>query len=310
MTMDDYLFGLMAYGSLPPDERRALAAHAEAHPSLRSVYDEVTMLGPDAAPTAYQDALLAHYAATRRLPKSPPPPLAELHDRLETALAKDSVLAARLDALDHRLSALPGDLHEAEALIANLSARSERSPEPRTPPVAPRPARPLARRLLRAAAVAVLGVTLLYSVMALLSQVLRSDLDRLAAIPPEAVSVDGFSLRTRGGPTASPDALYLEALAQIRAALRAPLGLFPHYEETALREAIALLEATVEAAPLASARFVRHESLLLLARLRIAARDLDGARAALHQLIDEESRHAGQAATILRALDTAADERQ
>lgn len=294
MTTDDFLHGLLDYGTLPPEAHRALADHAAAHSALQSVHDEVALLGADAPPEAHRDAVLAHYAATRRLPQAPPPALAALYERLEARLAADRALAARFEALAERLAAVDAASEPVWPPVGTAAARPAAARPPRL-----QPAGRWVKRLGGLAAALVLG----YGVLAVLSTVLRSDLDRLAALPVESVRTDGISLRTRGPETAaSPDALFLEALRKTEAAWRAPLGLFPHYDADALGEAIRALEATVAAAPPDRARFVRHESLLLLARLRIAARDLDGARAALRQLLVEDADNAADAQALLDDL--------
>lgn len=311
MTTDDFLYGLLGYGALPPSAHRALEAYAEAHPSLRSVHDEVAVLGPDADPGAYRDAVLAHYAATRALPQAPPEPLAALMDRLAAQIDEDPDMAFRFERLAARLAtvdAASGAPGSGAALYPSFESTVDAAAAPPDRPA--RAVRSAARSSRRAAGILagmVAATALLYGGLVGLSAALQSDLDRLAALPKESVRTDGFSLRTRGPEAvASPDALYLESLALAEAAWREPLGLFPHYDAVALETAIRSLEATVEAAPVERARFVRHESLFLLARLRIAARDLDGARDALLQLIDEEADRAEAARRLLGELNRAA----
>jgi hypothetical protein len=148
----------------------------------------------------------------------------------------------------------------------------------------------------------VLGLAV-YGALGLVSYFSQSDLDRLAALDRAAIPTQALQMRsTELAPDYdSSEALYNRAMPLLREARTHRLGLFPHYRPATLREAASLLERVVEQED--STSLLRAEAAYWLARVRLAQKDVEGARTALQSALDGTGWKAREARSLLDDIE-------
>jgi hypothetical protein len=167
-------------------------------------------------------------------------------------------------------------------------------------------------KAVRYAAAAVLAVLVLYGALRVASRLSQSQMERLASVEEEQLRVEGYTsgnLRLRGGgassgaatvDSASLDQRYLRGLRSLRAARTSTLGLFPRYDEAALRRAERRLEAVAEETEAGS--FLHLEALFFLGKARLALGDKAGATRALRRVAAGGGRLTPEAQDLLETL--------
>ena len=258
------------------------------------------------------DEALAYYVATRHVSSHPlPAPFDEAFGRIEDRLTDDAALRARYAEQVRRMAVLEAQtdpvrqfehlsghrlVPEAEAPDGDLGNADVAAP---TAPVIHR----LWRDVGRWAAAAVFLVGALYGSLGIVSHFSQSDLDRLAALDASAYEVQEVQMRS--GVTspdyASSEERYKQALQLLHQSRMHTLGLFPRYDQGHLAEASALLEQVVAQDPENSP--LRSEANYLLAKVRLAQKNVDGARVALHAILDGPGWKTPEAQALLDDLD-------
>ena len=97
------------------------------------------------------------------------------------------------------------------------------------------------------------------------------------------------------------DELHTRALSLLEESRTQTLGLFPRYDQATLREAAALLQRVIAQEDENSA--LRSQAYYLLAKIRLAQKNVDGAKVALHAVIDGPGWKAPEAQTLLDELE-------
>lgn len=314
---------LLVYSELPPEEQRAVEAHVAQHPELlpaleearafRELLQEARLLRADPP----GDEALAYYLATRHV--SPHPVPASLQDAfagIEVRLTADASLRTRYEALSSRMAALEAASDPVEQFERLTGHRLPRQPQPApgeraevlavSETASSATGRPAILRLWGQAgrwiAAAVVFLLALYGTLALVSHLSQSDLERLAALEGSAYDEEG--LRMRSGVTlpgyASSEELYRRALPLLREARKHTVGLFPRYDQRLLSDAAGLLERVVAQDPAASP--LRSEAYYLLAKVRLAQADVEGAKTALRAVLDGSGWRVPEASALLEQL--------
>ena len=314
---------ILLYSELPPQEQRAVEEHVARHPELlptleeakafKALLHEALLLCADPP----GDEALAYYLATRHISPHPvPASLREAFAHIEARLTDDASLRAHYEVLSSRMAALEAasdPVEQFERLTGHRLPRLSRpAPGQRAEVVASEAAslatsRPVILRLWGQAgrwiAAAVVFLVALYGALALMSHLSQSDLERLAAL--ESAAFDGEGLRMRSGVTppsyASSEALYRQALPLLHEARKHTLGLFPRYDQRLLSDAAVLLERVVAQDPAASP--LRSEAYYLLAKVRLAQGDAEGAKAALRTVLSGTGWRVPEARTLLEQLE-------
>lgn len=163
-------------------------------------------------------------------------------------------------------------------------------------------------RWARYAASLVLALAVFYGALFAGSRLTQPEMERLASIDGDRLSIEGYGLqgmRMRGSSpapadSASLDARYLRSLRLLRGARTTTLGLFPRYDEAALHRAERQLDAVAREAEGGS--FVQLEALFFLGKARLALGDKAGATKAFRQVVLGGGRLAPEAQQILEAL--------
>jgi hypothetical protein len=290
---------ILEYPDLSPAEQQAVDDYVHDHPQWAALLEDVKAL----------DALLGDARAPDK------PPHAEASDR-EERVRRLRALEAETEAPAAHFEALMG--HPPSGRSEERSPASGRVSEPAGWGV-PRPdraarakggARVLRGRWVRYAAVALLAVAVLYGALFAASRLSQSDMERLALVEGDRLSVEGYGLRgmrTRSGPSETTagdstrlDQRYLRGLRLLRAARTSTLGLFPRYDDAQVGRAARELEAVAEDAETDS--FLQLEALFFLGKARLAQGDRVGATRALRRVVTGEGRLAPEAQEILTTL--------
>ncbi|NBB87417.1 MAG: hypothetical protein GVY12_14510 [Bacteroidetes bacterium] len=319
--MDAIKEKILVFHSLSADEQAAVrtyvAEHPEWEPALALAEDLTDLLqaaqGLTAEPPS-QD-MLAHLLVAEASGAEPlPPAMADAWARAEEALAADPAYREHYEALVARLKALSAEADPA-AHFARLSGHTV-EPAAQEPAAASRANdRPPTRRGLlhspvRFVLATVACILVVYGALWGVSELTTPTHERLAAIDTDELYLEGFNRAAmRSGNEAasaasSPDALYLQALEQLRGARTSILGLFPRYDDAALSEAEGLLNEVIAAEEVGS--FVQLDAYYFLGKIHLARGDKPAAREALLRVVRGEGRNARAASDILQHL--AADE--
>ena len=313
------------YSELSPEERLRVEQHVQQHPELVPLLDEAkaftALLGQarllQADPPS--DEALAYYVATRHV--SPHPlsaPFDEAFARLESRLTDDASLRARYAEQVRRMAVLEANtdpVRQFEQLSGHslgpplsdrpapdAEAPTEAFAAPEAAPAAPAIHR-LWRQVGRWAVAAVFLVVALYGSLGAVSHFSQSDLDRLAALPPAALQAQNLQMRS-GEPVpdyVSSDELHERALSLLQEARTHTLGLFPRYDQATLNEAAGLLQRVVDQEEANSP--LRSEAYFLMAKIRLARKNVDGAKVALHAVIEGSGWKASEAQALLDDLE-------
>ena len=314
---------ILLYSELPPQEQRAVEEHVARHPELlpaleearafKALLHEALLLRVDPP----GDEALAYYLATRHVGPHPvPASLGEAFARIEARLTADTSMRARYEVLRHRMAALEAasdPVEQFEHLTGHQlpclprPAPGQRAEVAASETATPTTGRPAILRLWGQAgrwiAAAVILLMILYGVLALVSRLSQSDLERLAAF--EGSAFEGEGLRMRSGVTplgyASSEDLYRQALPLLREARKHTVGLFPHYDQQLLSDAAVLLERVVAQDPAASP--LRSEAYYLLAKVRLAQRDAERAEAELRAVLSGSGWRVPEARALLEQLE-------
>lgn len=312
--MHDIQDRLDRYLDLTPDERQALAADVAAHqPDLAEELAEVRALAAVFEAVAGQglpaEDTLAHLAARDHLeghgqPKARP-------DRFAADADLRHAFFSLRDRIEHLDRALPDPIEQFEALtghrIDSFEPRVHQlHPDRQAPAREPVPRarlHTLRARFTQYAVAACFGLLALYGGLAIASRSSVSEWDRLGAIDADALAIEGFggTLRGDGAAPASNDARYLDALERVEEARRSTLGLFPRYDEAALRQAQRQLESIVMSEERGS--FLQLEASFVLGKTLILMEQPDAARPHLLRVVDLGGRHADAAARTLASLE-------
>ena len=295
----------------PPED---LLPGLEEAGAFRALLEEARLLRADPP----GDEALAYYRATRQV--SPHPVPASLHEafaRIGARLSEDASLRARSETLSRRMAALEAAGDPVEQFERLTGHRLPRGPQPAPEEPAevvaasetatPAPGRPAILRLWGQAGrwivAAVVLLVALYGALALVSHLAQSDLKRLAVL--EGAAFDGEGLRMRSGVTppdyTSSEARYRQALPLLRDARKHTLGLFPRYDQRLLSDAAILLERVAAQEPAASP--LRSEAQYLLAKVRLAQEDAEGAKAALRAVLSGSGWRVPEARALLEQID-------
>ncbi len=304
---------ILLYSALEPAEQRDVEHYVQAHPELATMLEDAKaferLLREARLLEADQpgDDALAYYAVTHRLGGHPAPAwLQDAFDRIEARLQADPALAARYEHLARRIAELEAG-HDAVEQFERLTGHRLPPSAPASLPVAavrPPARRPLrllrARRWIVAAAVALVAF---FGALWLAGRLAVPPSHRLAALDPADFEAGDLRLRSAGPLLATPSAddRYRQAVALLRQARTATLGLFPRYDAARLAEAAVLLEGVAgqeaEGAPL------QLEAYYLLGKVRLLQQDRAGAEAALRQVVERADWRAAEAAALLEKMD-------
>jgi len=305
----------MFYNELSPEEQRDVEEHVREHPELAPLLDEAQAFAAllqeahllHADPPG--DEALAYYIATRHVSRHPlPDSLQEAFARIESRLTSDASLRTRYEKLAGRMALLEttsDPVEQFERLTGHrIAPAMHPAAEPETEATASSAVAVIYRLWRRTgqwAAAAVIFCLALYGTLALVSEVSRSDLERLAAF--EDFEAEG--LRMRGGVTqpdyVSSEDLYKRALPLLREARMHTFGLFPHYDQALLNEVAGMLERVVAQDPDDSA--LRSEANYLLAKIRLAQEDAAGAKATLEAVLVGSGWKTTEASALLKELE-------
>ncbi len=293
---------LLRYPDLTREEQEAVDAHVDAHPelaALRRSVQRLYRLFDEAGATErnpHGDEALAYYALTRYLAQEQPTPsLRALNERLEGEIADSPAFRRRLDVLDRRLRDI--EAGDAGAHFERLTGHSLNDPAGPTATV-------YSLRWMRLPAAAVIVLAVCYALLWGASEATVSEMEELAAISPDELSVEGYELLLRGpaagGDSSSTHLLYLRALGLLGQARHTTLGLFPRYDEAALRRASDLLSRIIRREP--DGTFLQLESYYFLGKAHLALGEPEEGQEALRAVVEGGGRNAGEAAPILREL--------
>jgi len=319
--MDAIKEKILVFHSLSADEQAAVRTYVADHPEWKPVLARAEDLkdllqaaqGLTATPPS-QDMLahllVAEVSGTERLP----PAVADAYARAEEALVTDPAYREDYEALVARLKALTAEADPA-AHFARLSGHTVKPVAQEPAAASPANDRPPARRSrlhqpMRLALAAVACLLMAYGALWGVSALTTPTHERLAAIDADELYLEGFSrgaMRSGNESAAagsSPDALYLQALEHLRGARTSILGLFPRYDDAALREAEGLLGEVIAAADAGS--FVQLDAYYFLGKIHLARGDTPEAQEALLRVVRGQGRNAPAASDILQHL--AADE--
>ncbi len=306
------------YAALPPDERAAVAHDVAA----TGTPDDAARLADARALTALLDAAasarpdrpvsrddIATAIADRALGLEPADAA-----RVDAALAVDADLRAHAEHVRERMAllAVPRAAGEsADARFERLTGQSLASETPAEPVALRSPDRaartpdrsaaapPRASRFSTGRRVLVLAAAVLvaYGGLAVVSATRLTDRDRLIDMADLGTYAP---MQVRGSET-DPLAERLDAaLDGVAGARRSTLGLFPHYDDTALDAVAAQLAAIVGEADSGTA--VSQEARFALARIRLDQnRDGEAVRL-LGALVREQSYRAPEARRLLDAV--------
>lgn len=319
--MDAIKEKILVFHSLSADEQATVRTYVAEHPAWEPVLARAEHLtdllqaaqGLTAEPPS-QD-MLAHLLVAEASGAEPlPPAMADAYARAEEALATDPAYREHYEALVARHKTLTAEADPA-AHFARLSGHTVEPAAQEPAASSPSDDRPAARRSrlhqpVRFVLAAVVCVLAVYGALWGVSELTTPTHERLAAIDTDELYLEGFNrgaMRSGNEATSaasSPDALYLQALKQLRGARTSILGLFPHYDAAALREAEGLLGEVITAEDAGS--FVQLDAYYFLGKIHLARGDKPAAREALLRVVRGEGRNAPAASDILQHL--AADE--
>ena len=319
---------LLYYSELTPAERLHVDQQVQQRPELIALLEEAKAFSVvlDEAQQLHtfppSDEVLAYFIATRRVSRHPiPDSLQDAFDRIDEKVAGDASLRTRYAELVRRMTELEAasdpvqqfaqlsghqlSLPTQDAALQNGDDQSnERT---RVLPVHAERSPVIYRIWTHAGRWAVAAIVfgmVLYGSLALVSRFSQSDLDRLAVLDPSLLQAPDFPMR--GGESSadatSPDALYHHALSILREARTHTLGLFPYYDTARLREAGDILERVVDLEDPAST--LRSEANYVLAEVRLAQKNVDGARVALQAVLNGSGLKAEEAQLLLDQIDT------
>jgi len=320
-----YIQKILQYPWLSSEEQATLAQQIQAQPEWWPLLEALQALAPILRPLhprfdeAVSEELLAYYLVTRCFSeKLVSPEIRAYFKALEVELETNTALQQRLQALALRLQELMKDF-DASQHFAVLTGRSfEAVGGGEAPKVndtkggseesievkgSLRPARAWSRqgrrwRWVERGALVVVLLAAVYSALAVWSRHQQSDLERLGFISPALLETDTY--RGERAETSGPEAVYEQAVAQLRQAYVSVLGLFPHYRRAPLREAAVLLEQVVvrpDASPL-----LRHQAAFLLGKVRLLLEDVPSAQQAFGQALELDGPYAMEARRVLEAL--------
>ena len=320
---------LLRYPDLTEDERREVDAYIEDHPEMAALRSEVQRLFAvieDAASLERRppdDEALAYYALTQYLThQEPTPALQALNERLESDISDSPELRERLQQIEGRLREMEKS-SDARAHFEQLSGHSLGSaPKAGDPATGASPrARITSLGWMRYAAAAVVLVALSYGGLWLASEATESELEELAAVPAEELTIEGYGLRLRGGGPAGvadprseresaeetgADSLtaqmrYVRALDLIDRSRHTTLGLFPRYNQDRLQHAAELLREVIRQEDPNS--FLQLESYYFLGKALLALERPEEAADAFQAVVEGGGRKQAAAAEILQQLE-------
>lgn len=313
------------YSELSPEERLQVEHYVQQHPELVPQLEEAkaftALLGEARLLRADPpgDEALAYYIATRHVSPHPlPASFEEAFGRIEDQLTDDASLRARYAEQVRRMAVLEAQTDPVRQ-FEHLSGR-RLSPAPdETLPLdtdAPKddvlgaeaaPAAPVIHRLWRHAgrwaAAAVFLVVALYGSLGVVSHFSQSDLDRLAVLNSSEYQAETMQMRSGElvPDYVTSDELHVQALSLLEESRTSTLGLFPRYDQATLREAAGLLQRIVDQEEDTSA--LRSEAYYLLAKIRLAQKNVDGARVALQAVLEGPGWKVAEAQALLDDLE-------
>ena len=261
--MQSIIDDIWAYGQLADDQRRAVEAYVRTHPELTGLFNEVRALyacfEEARAVRAHEpvDAALAYFVASESIQRhEPPQALAASYERLARRLADDPGLAARYEAVRHRMAyvaSFSDPVSEFERLTGHtLDDTSEQIRRARPRPVAYandrmilRPSRPRSAAGRRTVAVA--GVV---SVLLIGAVFFGNRNERLAYTDPAQIYYDTRvdAARSFNSPLDELplDVLLAQAQMALAAAQKTWMDVVFWYDEAGLEEAERLFQHLIE----------------------------------------------------------------
>ncbi|WP_028567169.1 hypothetical protein [Salisaeta longa] len=333
---------ILNYSALSAEDQAAVEEAVRHRPQMQALLRDVKALealGQQAyAPATGAEAhpLLAYYVAVQFMhPGDVAPALKARFEVLEAQLATDETLQAtyeryrqraadaaeHFDRADEQFEALTGfalddTLLDDSSDDGSPDASGDR--EGPAPSVAERPPEGTSkhmhlwgapmRTVTRWAVAAVLLVGLTYGALYAIGRAQQSTAERLAAVSMQETRIEGYTTRTRSAADAAkapttPDARFLRALQALRSARSAPLGLFPSYDSTALRQATQDLTYVLTHTPEGS--FLALEARFFLGKALLAQGKIEAARQQFKTVALLQGRRSQDAHRILRKLQAA-----
>ena len=289
---------ILLYASLNADDRAEVDAYVGEHPeaaeALAAVQALDRLLGaarpPEGTPT---EADLAEYLAARHA-GGPTEGSADA-ERLgwvEEAIHEDPATERAYREMARRLDALVDRAEDPFAQFERLAGQ----------PVVARPGR-LTRPALRLATVtrfAVAAAALLavaYGALVAVSIATVPEQAEVAALEDVPPSYGGLTLRGTSADLGALADRFDGALRRVHEARRAPLGLFPHYDDAVLDGAAEELAAVIEALPVDA--YLALKAGFVLGQVRLHQGRLDEAREALEPVVTHGGPDAAEARRML-----------
>ena len=265
---------------------------------VRRLYDEATRRLDDLEaafdPVSHFESLTGHSLSDVDLDDA-----ADADDEADSenlGLSSEGLPPSANDTLPRNSSA---DTSTSSVREPSSRPRKDRDPERSSTPIYS------LRRASRWAVAALVVFTVGYGVLFGVSRAAEPPLLAMAEMQVDEDVLDTYPLRTRGeSSTTTTDALYLEALRHLRDARQSTLGLFPSFDETALREAETRLVQVADRTDPNS--FLWGEALFYLGKINLAQEDVQTARQALKQVAQSDGRRAEEAYELLVQLQDVA----
>ena len=310
---------ILFYSELTPEERLEVEHHVQQHPEMRPLLEEAkaftAVLGDARLVRADPpgDEALSYYIATRHVSRQPlPAPLHEAFAGIEEKLTDDAALRTRYAELVRRMAVLEATTDPVQQFERLSGRRLPRTSHEALAPEAadaeaPTVKRPVIHQLWwhvgRWAVAAVFFGVAVYGSLGLVSHFSQSDLDRLAALSPSAIEAQ--ELQMRGGDPVpnyvTSEELRNRALSLLQEARTHTLGLFPNYDQATLNEAADLFQRVINQEDNTS--HLRSDAYFMLAKIRLAQKNVDGAKVALHAVLEGSGWKTVEAQALLDDLE-------
>lgn len=300
-TMPESLLALYAID-------RARSAQAADREALRPFFEDV-------------EARLAHDTDLQRRVQPMIDRAKELDDAFDVTSHLQAVTGIDLETVPVRDNAEHGDENDAASSagapvknvhgrngrkntrMASSSSRADRGAASRTTETtSPGRVSDQVWTGMRYAAVIAAVLLVVYGGLLGISMATQAPAERMAVLDPDEMEVEGYQMRTRSATTAprSNDERFLQALEVLQAAHRAPLGLFPRFNEAEVQEAQDLLTEVVDNEETGS--FLQLEASFFLAKTHLAQSEIEPARQALKRVVMGEGRRINEATRMLESL--------
>lgn len=148
------------------------------------------------------------------------------------------------------------------------------------------------------------AMLILYGVLFVISLMMQSPTERMAALDSEQMNVEGYEITTRSVEAVpqSNDETFLLALETLERSYVTTLGLFPRFDEAKLTTAQEHFEALVDSEP--SGSFLQLEARFFLGKTYLAQGEVEAARDAFRYVVIGEGARADEASALLEEIQT------